>query len=101
MVIWLFMTVVTARWSVWNQAAKSFNLDLAAKDYEIGRYRQVVDHDSFTEPKYFSQKFLMKSTYWKKGNPIFFYCGNEVSIRINLRDQLRCFMKTATSLTTI
>ena len=40
-----------------------------------------VDHFSFANQDTYSQRYLINTTYWKRGGgPIFFYTGNEGDI---------------------
>ncbi len=43
--------------------------------------RYQVDHFSFANQDTYPQRYLVNSTYWKRGGgPIFFYTGNEGDI---------------------
>ncbi|KAI9562235.1 hypothetical protein GHT06_013200 [Daphnia sinensis] len=44
-------------------------------------FKQQVDHFSFANQDTYAQRYLVNSTYWKRGGgPIFFYTGNEGDI---------------------
>lgn len=48
--------------------------------YETKWIDQNVDHFSFVKNKTFKHRYLINKAYWKRGCPIFFYCGNEADI---------------------
>ncbi|OAY86114.1 lysosomal Pro-X carboxypeptidase-like isoform X1 [Ananas comosus] len=51
-------------------------------DYETRFFQQRLDHFSFADQPPFQQRFLVGSATagWGRGDPIFFYCGNEGDI---------------------
>lgn len=48
--------------------------------YDTKYYVQKLDHFSYGKNKTFKQRYLVSDKYWKPGQPIFFYCGNEGDI---------------------
>eukprot|EP00927_Polykrikos_kofoidii_P017959 TRINITY_DN18248_c0_g1_i1.p1 TRINITY_DN18248_c0_g1~~TRINITY_DN18248_c0_g1_i1.p1 ORF type:complete len:515 (-),score=64.31 TRINITY_DN18248_c0_g1_i1:127-1671(-) len=49
-------------------------------------YKQTIDHFSWaptpTSEQTFQQRYLVHDAFWKKGGPIFFYCGNEANVEL-------------------
>lgn len=49
-------------------------------------YTQAIDHFSWgptpTRQQTFQQRYFVHDAYWKKGGPIFFYCGNEANVEL-------------------
>lgn len=41
-----------------------------------------IDHFSYSDNRTFNLRYLVNQTFWKKGGPIFFYCGNEGDIEM-------------------
>jgi lysosomal Pro-X carboxypeptidase len=45
-------------------------------------YEQHVDHFDFDNNNTYLQRYYSYSDYWKPGNPIFFYLGNEADVTL-------------------
>lgn len=49
-------------------------------------YEQTVDHFSWAPTpsgkQTFKQRYFVHKAYWRKGGPIFFYCGNEANVEL-------------------
>ena len=43
---------------------------------------QHLDHFNFRSNATFSQRYFVHDTWWTKGGPIWFYCGNEANVEL-------------------
>jgi hypothetical protein len=50
--------------------------------YDTGYFTQQLDHFDFSEDGSFQQRYLINTTSWAPGGPIFFYTGNEGDITL-------------------